>query len=1236
MKPMLTTPPKARWAQSVAVVLSSAIIGLNALPSLAFAQDTTHAVSRQAVLLGAARWGSVNLADATTNVNPTHSIVWTLPTLDGVFHHPAARPAFVIAVSTNAGTTLYSSQHPSVIVNATAHTVTWTPPTTTVRGVTTSVLGRYTTDSVALLALPSGDHLSPTQRQTLTQTGMLALPGQQLSPLLWPQKTDPHAMRGEIAAIHGSTLTLFGGQTVTVPATAQVHGLGQDQATLSNLRLGQFVHITQDGRGPMQIQVATEPRLIDTVFTTGSAVGEPVHWAAQTTQIKPSVLTGDTVSVTASDSYGDPATTGTFTVTGTATSLSSTFQATDGTIQAGRGSSAITDHQAQRVAFTVRTAGPYGRDHQTISAGSAAFQPGPAAHMTLTGAGRMQAGTVQGDGGQVTDIYGNPVLPTRVLLQATAGAILSPVTTDGGVYHTTYTAPGRIVEPTPGVGQTVTLSGHSATGTATATRIVTINPGPVAHLSVGSVAPVVAGGTTTLRGTATDSYGNLVLNGTPITVTGSGGIASSTVKTAAGQFRVPFTAPATPGTYSVTVQAGGTSATAHVQVTAPIPSGAVIVWGTPVSATTGVTTVTGTLKSASGAPVADALVQLRTSHGTLTNTWVVTNATGGFQAVWTPTAGSSTVSTLSAVGLTTTGGTTTGSIGIDPLVYGNQPWTDTGIAVQAGQVVTITSTGSWANVLYAKVGSAGTPVLVGANGTFVAGTSGILYLGTNGSAQSGTVDALVRVGGVSGMVPTLDFVAHSPTVAPNGTDTLSGQLMMGTTPVAGASMTLATSAGTLNDPAPQVTVVTDGQGRFTATFNAPSSGSATVTATYAPPTSRTIQQTATIQVTQAVSSPVLTLSAGAQSLTVDSGSTARISGQLMQSGQPVAQMPIALTASDGTLSATTVTTNSQGSFFATYTAGMSAGPAVITAQAAGVRVSTTIQLVSPTSTPVISGAMQLPVFAPAMWLEPGWTLSGPTYNYAAGSFGSPTIDGAWTNLSGWGSSNGVATYHFTVPVGQTQTLVYGIPAGGFQNNDPATILVNGQVVAVVNKDLGPGGSTTADNQLLWSQTFPAGTYSLTLRPGGSGIGINVYGLWVVPSTGAASTASSSTPHITGVQFTNVGSGMQMIVSGTGFGTPSRALPYIGDVGTFKFSDSSEIYPTYAVTGWNAGYTSSAEQDVVTLHYTQWTPNQITIAGFGPAYGDYGAWIVKSGDTVHVWVQNPQSGQSATWTGTLPE
>lgn len=246
-------------------------------------------------------------------------------------------------------------------------------------------------------------------------------------------------------------------------------------------------------------------------------------------------------------------------------------------------------------------------------------------------------------------------------------------------------------------------------------------------------------------------------------------------------------------------------------------------------------------------------------------------------------------------------------------------------------------------------------------------------------------------------------------------------------------------------------------------------------------------------------SPItFSLVSGSSSLYASSGSTTTISGTLENNGVPLSGQTVNLSVTDGSLSASSVVTNSQGQFSATYTAGTTAGTSTVTASYSGVTASTSITLQSSTSSSLSATPTNL-TFSSGTTLQTGWSESGSITNYPPGSSGS-TLSYGWADPNGGG---GLVNYQFTVAAGQSSTMSYGIPAGGFVNNGPVNIYLNGQLVATVSQDTGSAFSTASTTENLWSSTFTAGTY--TLGFGYVSAPINVYGVW-------ASNPSAVTPN----------------------------------------------------------------------------------------------------------------------------
>jgi hypothetical protein len=117
-------------------------------------------------------------------------------------------------------------------------------------------------------------------------------------------------------------------------------------------------------------------------------------------------------------------------------------------------------------------------------------------------------------------------------------------------------------------------------------------------------------------------------------------------------------------------------------------------------------------------------------------------------------------------------------------------------------------------------------------------------------------------------------------------------------------------------------------------------------------------------------------------------------------------------------------------------------------------------------------------------------------------------------------AGGTATFTFSVPAGQVETVAYRIPTGGYLDSVPFEVSVNGVTVATVDKDPNyKWGDIAPIQRQLWSKSFDPGDYVLTIRSGGGFV--NFYGLWLgrapsdqAPMTGNDGNQSASvTPEI---------------------------------------------------------------------------------------------------------------------------
>ena len=106
------------------------------------------------------------------------------------------------------------------------------------------------------------------------------------------------------------------------------------------------------------------------------------------------------------------------------------------------------------------------------------------------------------------------------------------------------------------------------------------------------------------------------------------------------------------------------------------------------------------------------------------------------------------------------------------------------------------------------------------------------------------------------------------------------------------------------------------------------------------------------------------------------------------------------------------------------------------------------------------------------------------------------------------TAGGRISYRFTVPAGTSETLTYGIPAGGFLNNVGARISLDGRSPVTVSTGIGSYGATAATDLVVWrSESLAAGSHTWTITS--TGDSVNVYGVWIAASTSPSSGTGSS-------------------------------------------------------------------------------------------------------------------------------
>jgi hypothetical protein len=105
------------------------------------------------------------------------------------------------------------------------------------------------------------------------------------------------------------------------------------------------------------------------------------------------------------------------------------------------------------------------------------------------------------------------------------------------------------------------------------------------------------------------------------------------------------------------------------------------------------------------------------------------------------------------------------------------------------------------------------------------------------------------------------------------------------------------------------------------------------------------------------------------------------------------------------------------------------------------------------------------------------------------------------------------------------------------------------------------------------------------------------------------------PLIHSVTMSGTSGNYTVLVRGHGFGGPTVALPFLGEVSNFRIGDNAQL----GHGEW--GYTGDGNA----LRYTVWTPSEVEVSGLGAGAGD--ALVIA------LW--NAVTGRGVTWGGNVP-
>ncbi len=360
-------------------------------------------------------------------------------------------------------------------------------------------------------------------------------------------------------------------------------------------------------------------------------------------------------------------------------------------------------------------------------------------------------------------------------------------------------------------------------------------------------------------------------------------------------------------------------------------------------------------------------------------------------------------------------------------------------------------------------------------------------------------------------------------------------------------------------------------------------------------------------------------------LTAEAGSVI-IFGRVKDTNGPISGALVTLTASEAGSQASPVTvkTTVDGTFRLPFTAPPMPGVTTISARIGGLpnsSVATTILEVRKANRALPKIYNPLPVFIPILT---------PFGRFTSGYSGR----GNFVFTNGYiylcpgqecSSSRPRSSLSFTlhVPVGQIQTVAYGILAGHVVNNGPVNITVtNGSGTAytsTVAYGIGGYGQISPKTLYLWEKKFVPGVYTIKLTPVDNSV--NIYGFWFSsrPNFGDnLKTASRAIPMITSVSQVFGPLASSVVIRGSSFGT----LPaFNGDSRFFMFENLTR--------NWRAGCAGRVEckggDNVFTVRITRWTDNEIDLAGLTGQYAGTPNETLADGDRVRLWLWNPQTG-----------
>jgi adhesin/invasin len=374
------------------------------------------------------------------------------------------------------------------------------------------------------------------------------------------------------------------------------------------------------------------------------------------------------------------------------------------------------------------------------------FTPGPPANLALAAApSTLPVDDLSTLTAAATDQFGNLVAGSVIVSFTTSFGTLSDnsATTVNGVATATLssTLPGTAVV-------TATV------GSLSATALVTFTPGAPANLSlIAAPSALQVGNLSALTATATDQFGNLVADGTPVSFSTNLGVATPTVAATVNGVATAVLSSTVAGLATVTATVGSLSATALVTFTPGPPANLALAAAPSTLPVDDLSTLTADVTDQFGNPVADGVVvSFTTSFGTLSDN-SATTVNGAATAML-----SSTLPT--AVVTATVGGlSATALVTFTPGAPANLALVAAPSTLQVGNLSALTAT---VTDQFGNLVADGTPVSFSTNLGVATPAVAVTVNGVATAVLSSTVAGLATVTATVGSLSATALVTFTP------------------------------------------------------------------------------------------------------------------------------------------------------------------------------------------------------------------------------------------------------------------------------------------------------------------------------------------------------------------------------------------------------------------------------------------------------------------------------------------